>query len=275
MNLKSMNPCTPSMRGLVRLHRSILWKGRPEKSLTSRSKICGARNNNGHITVRARGGGHKRLLRKIDFLRDKLDVKGAVERIEYDPNRSSFIALIKYEDGDKRYIIAPSGLVAGDVVLSGESSPIRTGNTMSLSKIPDGSLVHNIEITPNRGGQIARTAGNFGQVVGRESEYVIIRLPSGEVRKFYSKCRATIGGLSNGDRKNLTFGKAGRSRWLGIRPTVRGVAMNPVDHPHGGGEGKTSGGRHPVTPWGVGTKGKKTVKVHRSLNLIVRSRRKK
>jgi large subunit ribosomal protein L2 len=258
MALKKYNPTTPSQRGLVRVDKSELWKGRPHKPLTEGLTKSGGRNNLGRITSRHRGGGHKRLYRIIDFKRNKLDCVATIERIEYDPNRSAHIALIKYDDGIFSYILAPAKMKAGDKVVSSASADIKTGNCLPLKNIPVGTIVHNVEMKPGKGGQIARSAGTSVSIVGKDSGYAQIKLSSSEVRLVPLDCMATIGILSNADKKNTIIGKAGRNRWLGRRPHVRGVAMNPVDHPHGGGEGKTSGGRHPVTPWGKSTKGKKT-----------------
>lgn len=260
MALKKYNPSTPSQRGLVRIDKIGLWKGRPHKSLVKGLTKTGGRNNLGSITSRHRGGGHKRLYRVIDFKRSKLDLQATVERIEYDPNRTSHIALIKYEDGVYSYILAPDKLNVGNVIVSGLNADIKVGNALPLRSIPVGSVIHNIEMKPGKGGQIARSAGLSASLVGKDSGYAQIKLSSGEVRLISLDCFATIGSLSNSDKKNTNLGKAGRNRWLGKRPSVRGVAMNPIDHPHGGGEGKTSGGRHPVTPWGKSTKGKKTRK---------------
>ncbi|MGC0371827.1 MAG: hypothetical protein DGJ47_000528 [Rickettsiaceae bacterium] len=260
MALKKYNPVTPSQRGLVRVDKSDLWKGSPLKSLTKGLKKTGGRNNLGRITSRHIGGGHKKLYRLIDFKRKKFDIVANVERIEYDPNRTCYIALLKYEDGEMSYILAPSKLKSGDKIVSGDSVDINVGNSMPLQNIPVGTIIHNIEMKVGKGGQIARSAGASASLVGKDSGYAQIKLSSGEVRLISLSCMATIGSLSNADKKNTIIGKAGRSRWLGRRPHVRGVAMNPVDHPHGGGEGKTSGGRHPVTPWGKPTKGKKTRK---------------
>lgn len=260
MALKKYNPVTPSQRGLVRTDRSALWKGDPVKQLTVGLRKTGGRNNLGRITSRHIGGGHKKLYRLIDFKRNKYDIAGTVERIEYDPNRTAFIALIKYEDGQLSYILAPAKLKEGDQVMSGQNVDIKVGNALPLKNIPTGSVIHNIEMKPGKGGQIARSAGASANLVGKDSGYAQIKLSSGEIRLILLECFATIGELSNQDKKNINIGKAGRNRWLGNRPHVRGVAMNPIDHPHGGGEGKTSGGRHPVTPWGKPTKGKKTRK---------------
>ena len=258
MALKKYNPTTPSQRGLIRVDKSELWKGRPHKPLTEGLTKTGGRNNLGRMTARHRGGGHKRLYRIIDFKRNKLDSVATIERIEYDPNRSAYIALIKYDDGVFSYILAPAKMKVGDQVVSSVSADIKTGNCLPLKNIPVGTLVHNVEMKPGKGGQIARSAGTSVSIVGKDSGYAQIKLSSSEVRLVLLDCMATIGILSNADKKNSIIGKAGRNRWLGKRPHVRGVAMNPVDHPHGGGEGKTSGGRHPVTPWGKSTKGKKT-----------------
>jgi large subunit ribosomal protein L2 len=260
MALKKYNPVTASQRGLVRTDRSALWKGDPVKQLTVGLRKTGGRNNLGRITSRHIGGGHKKLYRLIDFKRNKFDVAGTVERIEYDPNRTAFIALIRYEDGQLSYILAPAKLKEGDQVMSGQNVEIKIGNALPLKNIPTGSVIHNIEMKPGKGGQIARSAGASANLVGKDSGYAQIKLSSGEIRLILLECFATIGELSNADKKNINIGKAGRNRWLGNRPHVRGVAMNPIDHPHGGGEGKTSGGRHPVTPWGKPTKGKKTRK---------------
>ena len=272
MALKKFKPVTPSLRELVLVDRSELYKGKPEKSLTEGKSSKGGRNNLGRVTVRFRGGGHKRAYRLVDFKRRKLDVPATVERIEYDPNRSAFIALIKYQDGELSYILAPQRLAAGDTVVSGNSADVKPGNAMPLSAIPVGTIVHNIELKIGKGGQIARSAGSYAQIVGRDQGYVAIRLGSGEQRLVNGQCFATVGSVSNPDHSNQNYGKAGRSRWLGFRPHNRGVAMNPVDHPHGGGEGRTSGGRHPVTPWGKPTKGKKTRKNKSTQKFIVTSR---
>ena len=272
MALKKFKPVTPSLRELVLVDRSELYKGKPEKSLTEGKSSKGGRNNLGRVTVRFRGGGHKRAYRLVDFKRRKLDVPATVERIEYDPNRSAFIALIKYQDGELSYILAPQRLAAGDTVVSGNSADVKPGNAMPLSAIPVGTIVHNIELKIGKGGQIARSAGSYAQLVGRDQGYVAIRLGSGEQRLVNGQCFATVGSVSNPDHSNQNYGKAGRSRWLGFRPHNRGVAMNPVDHPHGGGEGRTSGGRHPVTPWGKPTKGKKTRKNKSTQKFIVTSR---
>jgi large subunit ribosomal protein L2 len=272
MALKLYKPTSPSQRSLITVDRSDLWKGKPEKSLTKGASRKGGRNNNGRITTRHIGGGHKQLYRQIDFKRNKFDVAATVERIEYDPNRTAFIAFVKYTDGTVAYIIAPQRLKAGDVVVSGEKVDIKNGNALPLKNIPVGTIVHNIEMKIGKGGQLARSAGGYAQLTGKDSGYALLRLRSGEVRLVRAECMATIGAVSNSDHQNTSIAKAGRNRWKGKRPTVRGVAMNPVDHPHGGGEGKTSGGRHPVTPWGKPTKGKRTRSNKRTDKLIVRRR---
>jgi len=273
MALKTYRPITPSLRQLVIVDRSQLWKGGPLKALTEGLNKTGGRNNNGRITTRHIGGGHKRRYRLIDFHRRKADVPATVERLEYDPNRTAFIALVRYEDGEHAYILAPQRLKVGDSVVSGSYVDIKPGNAMPLKNIPVGTIVHNVEMKPGAGGKIARAGGTFVQLVGKDAGYALLRLASGEVRMVRGDCMASIGAVSNADEKNINLGKAGRKRWLGVRPTVRGVAMNPIDHPHGGGEGRTSGGRHPVTPWGKGTKGNKTRKNKRTDSLIVRRRR--
>jgi len=275
MALKNFNPTTPGRRGLVMVDRSDLWKGGPVKKLTEGLTKKGGRNNLGRITARRRGGGHKRLYRVVDFKRLKYDVPAKVERLEYDPNRSAFIALIEYTDGEQSYILAPQRLAVGDTVISGRRADIKPGNAMPLASIPVGTIVHNVEMKPGKGGQIARSAGTYVQLVGRDSGYALLRLGSGEVRMVRAECMASIGAVSNPDKANAKLGKAGRKRWIGKRPAVRGVAMNPVDHPHGGGEGRTSGGRHPVTPWGKPTKGAKTRRNKKTNALIVRRRHKK
>ena len=275
MALKTFNPTTPSLRQLVLVDRSELHKGKPIKALTEGKKRSGGRNNTGRITVGQRGGGHKRRYRMVDFKRRKFDVEATVERLEYDPNRTAFIALIKYDDGELAYILAPQRLGPGDKVISGERVDVQPGNAMPLGNIPVGTIVHNVEMKPGRGGQIARSAGTYVQLIGKDSGYAQLRLGSGEVRMVREQCMASIGAVSNPDQQNINLGKAGRKRWLGRRPVVRGVAMNPVDHPHGGGEGRTSGGRHPVTPWGRPTKGAKTRHNKRTDRLIVRRRHKK
>ncbi len=269
MALKKFSPVTSSQRHLILIDKSELWKGSPERSLTVGLKRTGGRTNTGRTTAFRKSGGHKKRYRIIDFVRNKDRMFAIVERIEYDPNRTAFIALIQYEDGQKSYIIAPQKLAVGDKIISGENSDIKTGNTLPLRNIPVGTIIHNIEMKPGKGGQIARSAGAYAQLVGKDVNMVLVKLRSGEVRMIGSTCRATIGAVSNPDKQNTTIGKAGRSRWLGIKPSVRGVAMNPVDHPHGGGEGKTSGGRHPVTPWGKSTKGKKTRKKNKASNKFI------
>ena len=276
MALKKYNPTTPSQRGLVRVDKSDLWKGGPVKQLTEGISKTGGRNNRGRITSRHIGGGHKKLYRLIDFKRNKFDSIATIERIEYDPNRTAYIALIKYEDGELSYILAPAKLNPGDKVVSGNDDvDIKIGNCLPLKNIPVGTIVHNVEMKPGKGGQIARSAGASVSLVGKDSGYAQLKLASGELRIVLLSCMATIGTLSNADKKNTIVGKAGRNRWLGKRPHVRGVAMNPVDHPHGGGEGKTSGGRHPVTPWGKPTKGKKTRKNKLTSKFILKRRTKK
>ena len=272
MALKSYKPNTPGQRGLVLVSRESLWSGKPEKTLTIGLSKSGGRNNKGRVTARRRGGGHKRLYRMIDFKRNHFEIPAKVERIEYDPNRSAFIALLLYDDGKKSYILAPQRLAVGDTVVSSAKADIKPGNALPLANIPVGTIIHNVELKPGKGGQIARSAGTYVQLVGRDQSYSILRLNSGEQRMTRSECMATIGAVSNPDNKNIKLAKAGRSRWLGRRPSVRGVAMNPIDHPHGGGEGKTSGGRHPVTPWGKPTKGKKTRTNKTTDRLILRSR---
>jgi len=275
MALKKFNPTTPGRRGLVLVDRAGLWKGKPVKALTEGLNKKGGRNNTGRITARRRGGGHKRLYRVIDFKRRKFDVPAKVLRLEYDPNRTAFIALIEYEDGELGYILAPQRLDVGDTVISGDKVDIKPGNAMPLASIAVGTIVHNVELKPGKGGQIARSAGTYVQLVGRDAGHALLRLGSGEARMVRAECMATIGAVSNSDQANIKLGKAGRKRWLGKRPSVRGVAMNPVDHPHGGGEGRTSGGRHPVTPWGRPTKGAKTRHNKKTDRLIMRRRHKK
>jgi large subunit ribosomal protein L2 len=272
MALKSYKPATPSLRQLVIVDRSELWKGKPVKTLTEGLAKSGGRNNTGRITVWQRGGGHKRRYRKIDFKRRKFGIPAVVERLEYDPNRTAFIALLRYEDGELAYILAPQRLKAGDRVIADERVDVKAGNAAPLRSIPVGTIIHNVELKPGKGGQIARAAGGYAQLVGRDGDYAQIRLLSGEIRRVRSECMASIGAVSNSDHQNINLGKAGRKRWLGRRPSVRGVAMNPVDHPHGGGEGRTSGGRHPVTPWGKPTKGARTRRNKKTDRLIVRSR---
>ena len=258
MALKNFRPITPSLRQLVLVDRSELWKGKPVKSLTEGLTKSGGRNNTGRITARRIGGGHKRRYRLVDFKRRKFDVPAVIERLEYDPNRTAFIALVRYEDGEQAYILAPQRLKVGDTVIAGERVDVKPGNAMPLKNIPVGTIVHNVELKAGKGGQLARSAGTYVQLVGRDQGYAQLKLASGELRVVRGECLATIGAVSNPDQSNINLGKAGRNRWLGKRPSVRGVAMNPIDHPHGGGEGRTSGGRHPVTPWGKPTKGKKT-----------------
>jgi large subunit ribosomal protein L2 len=275
MALKAFKPVTPGQRQLVIVDRSGLHKGKPVKGLTEGKNSSGGRNSNGRITVRFRGGGHKKTYRKIDFRRTKFDQPAKVERIEYDPNRSGFIALLKYADGELSYILAPQRLAEGDTVVSGENVDVKPGNAMPLGNMPIGTIVHNIELKIGKGGQIARSAGTYAQIVGRDQDYVIMRLNSAEQRLVHGRCMATIGAVSNPDHMNISIGKAGRKRWMGKRPHNRGVAMNPVDHPHGGGEGRTSGGRHPVTPWGFPTKGKKTRTNKSTDKFIISSRHKR
>jgi large subunit ribosomal protein L2 len=275
MALKTYKPITPSLRQLVIVDRSGLWKGKPVKSLTRGKTNTGGRNNHGRITSNHMGGGHKRRLRLIDFKRRKFDVPAKIERLEYDPNRTAFIALITYVDGEQAYILAPQRIAVGDTVVSSERADIKPGNAMPLKSMPIGTIVHNVEMKAGHGGQIARSAGTYVQLVGRDAGYAQLKLSSGELRIVRGECMATIGAVSNPDKSNESMGKAGRNRWKGIRPHVRGVVMNPVDHPHGGGEGRTSGGRHPVTPWGKGTKGNKTRNNKTSDRLIIRRRNKK
>jgi large subunit ribosomal protein L2 len=272
MALKTHNPTTPSRRGLVLVDRTGLWKGKPERSLTEGLRNKGGRNNHGRITARRRGGGHKRRYRIIDFKRLKHDVEATVERLEYDPNRTAFIALIKYADGELSYILAPQRLSEGDKIISGDTVDIKPGNAMPMQNIPVGTIIHNVEMKVGKGGQIARSAGTYAQIIGKDQGYAQLRLSSGELRMVRAECMATVGAVSNPDQQNIKLGKAGRKRWLGKRPSVRGVAMNPIDHPHGGGEGRTSGGRHPVTPWGKPTKGKRTRSNKKTDRLIMRRR---
>jgi len=272
MALKTFNPTTPSQRQLVSVDRRELWKGKPKKSLTEGLRGKGGRNNTGRTTMRWRGGGHKRRYRIVDFKRNKLDMPAVVERLEYDPNRTAFIALIRYQDGEFAYILAAQRLSAGDTVVSSARVDVKPGNAMPLSSMPVGTIIHNVEMKPGKGGQIARSAGTYAQLVGRDQGYALLRLASGELRMVRAECRATVGAVSNPDQQNVVIAKAGRNRWLGRRPSVRGVAMNPIDHPHGGGEGRSSGGRHPVTPWGKPTKGKKTRRNKATDRLIVRRR---
>ena len=275
MALKTFRPTTPSLRELVQTDRSALHKGAPVKALTKGLTKSGGRNNLGRVTARRRGGGHKRSYRIIDFKRKKFDMPATVERLEYDPNRSAHIALVKYEDGEQAYILAPQRVGPGNTVVAGDKVDVQPGNAMPMRNIPLGTVIHNIEMKVGKGGQIARSAGTYAQLVGKDSGYALLKLGSGEQRIIRAECMATIGAVSNPDQKNINLGKAGRKRWLGKRPQVRGVAMNPVDHPHGGGEGRTSGGRHPATPWGKPTKGKRTRSNKRTDRLIMRRRHKK
>jgi len=272
MALKHYNPTSPGRRGLILVDRSALHKGRPLKALTEGLRKSGGRNNMGHATARGIAGGHKQLYRIIDFKRRQWDVAATVERIEYDPNRSAFIALVKYPDQKQSYILAPQRLAVGDSVTAGKKVDVKPGNAMEIGQMPVGTIVHNVELKPGKGGQLARAAGTFVQVVGRDRGMVIIRLNSGEQRYTHANCMATVGAVSNPDNSNTNHAKAGRTRWLGHRPLTRGVAKNPVDHPHGGGEGRTSGGRHPVTPWGKPTKGAKTRSNKSTDKMIIRSR---
>ena len=272
MALKHFNPTSAGRRGLILVDRSELHKGKPVKALVEGLTKSGGRGGGGRVAVRFRGGGAKRLYRMVDFKRRKWDVPAVVERLEYDPNRSAFIALLRYADGEQAYILAPQRLHAGDEVIAGERVDVKPGNAMPLRSMPIGTIIHNVELKPEKGGQMARSAGGYAQLVGRDTGYAQIRLGSGELRMVMDSCMATVGAVSNPDHMNENLGKAGRSRHMGRRPHVRGVAMNPVDHPHGGGEGKTSGGRHPVTPWGVPTKGRKTRTNKATDKYIIRSR---
>jgi large subunit ribosomal protein L2 len=272
MALKTFKPVTPSSRELVLVDRAELWKGGPFKKLVEGQSKAGGRNTHGHITVRHKGGGHKQLYRTVDFKRRKFDVEGTVERLEYDPNRTAWLALVKYTDGEHAYILAPQRLAKGDKVIAGDRADIKPGNALPIRNIPVGTIIHNVEMKPGKGGQMARSAGTYVQLVGKDQGFALLRLASGETRRVMADCLATIGAVSNPDHQNQNIGKAGRNRWKGIRPTVRGIAMNPVDHPHGGGEGRTKGGRHPVSPWGTPTKGYKTRKNKRTDHLIVRGR---
>ena len=274
MALKTFKPYTKSTRGTIIVSKEGLWKGKPIKSLTIGKKSSSGRNNLGRITSRRRGSGHKQKYREIDFYRNKHDIEAVVERIEYDPNRTSHIMLVKYEDGERAYMLVPQNIKIGDKIISGSQKEIKIGNCMPLHDIPVGTAIHNVEMKPGGGAKIARAAGSSVKITGSDGEYSIIKLASGEIRKITSKAKATIGVLSNPDQKNIKIGKAGRNRWLGIRPSVRGVAMNPVDHPHGGGEGKSSGGRNPVSPWGQSAKGLKT-RSNKRTNKYIISRRKK
>ena len=275
MPIVKSKPTSPGRRFVVRVVNPDLHKGAPHKALLAKKSKTGGRNNAGRITTRHRGGGHKQHYRIVDFKRTKDGIPAKVERLEYDPNRTAHLALLLYADGSRAYIIAPKGVKAGDEIISGEAAPIKPGNTLPLRNMPVGSLIHCVELKPGKGAQMVRSAGGSCQLVAREGAYVTLRLRSGEMRKVLSECRATLGEVSNSEHNLRSLGKAGASRWRGIRPTVRGVAMNPVDHPHGGGEGKTSGGRHPVSPWGMPTKGYKTRKNKRTNDLIVRRRKAK
>ncbi|PPR46860.1 MAG: 50S ribosomal protein L2 [Alphaproteobacteria bacterium MarineAlpha5_Bin9] len=275
MSLKHLKPTTPGQRGTVLIDKSVLWKKKPMKSLVKKISSTGGRNNQGRITSRRMGGGVKRKYRIIDFKRNKFGIEAEVVRNEYDPNRSSFISLIKYKDGEYRYIISPKNIKIGSKVVSGEQVEINDGNALPIKNIPLGTNIHNVELKPGAGGQLARSAGTYAQIIAKEANFAQLRLVSGEIRLININCYATIGAVSNSDNQNIKFGKAGRKRKLGFRPKVRGVVMNPVDHPHGGGEGRTSGGRHPVTPWGKSTKGKKTRNNKRTNYLIIKRRKKK
>jgi large subunit ribosomal protein L2 len=273
MGLKTYNPTSPGRRQLITTDRSELWNGAPVKALTEGLTKKGGRNNHGRITAYHRGGGHKRSYRMVDFKRVRFDSVGTIERLEYDPNRTAWIALVKYEDGELAYILAPQRLGAGDKVVSSQQTvDVKPGNAMPLERMPVGTIVHNVEMKPRKGGQIARSAGTYAQYVGRDQGWAILRLNSGEQRRVHGTCLATVGAVSNQDHSNTSIGKAGRNRWLGKKPVNRGVTMNPIDHPHGGGEGRTSGGRHPVSPWGKPTKGKKTRSNKSTDKFIVRSR---
>ena len=271
MALKTYKPTTPGQRQLVLVDRSGLYKGKPLKALTEGKISTGGRNNNGRITTRFRGGGHKKAYRVVDFRRAKHQ-PAVVERIEYDPNRTGFIALIKYEDGERAYILCPQRVAEGDSIVAGEHVDVKPGNATPVGNMPIGTIVHNVELKIGKGGQLARSAGSYAQIVGRDQEYVILRLNSGEQRLVHGRCKGTVGAVSNPDHMNISIGKAGRKRWLGRMPHNRGVSMNPVDHPLGGGEGRSSGGRHPVTPWGFPTKGKKTRTNKRTTKFIISSR---
>lgn len=275
MAIVKLKPTTPGQRGVVKITTPGLHKGKPFAALLEKQTRGSGRNNNGRITVRHKGGGHKQHYRLVDFKRNKLDVPAKVERVEYDPNRTAHIALLCYADGERRYIVAPKGMEAGQTVISSNEAPIRAGNTLPLRNIPVGTTVHCVEMMPGKGAQLARSAGTSVQLLGRDGIYAQLRLRSGEIRKVHLDCKATIGEVCNGDHNLRQYGKAGVKRWLGIRPTVRGVAMNPIDHPHGGGEGRTAAGMHPVSPWGVKTKGYKTRNNKRTDNMIIRDRRRK
>ncbi len=275
MSLHKSKPTSPGRRFSVAVRTDGLYKGKPLSSLIDKKMKSGGRNNNGRITVRHQGGGHKQRYRIVDFKRDKDGIPGVVERIEYDPNRSAHLALVKYLDGERRYILAPKGIREGASIISGEDAPIKPGNSLPIRSIPVGTLVHNVEMKPGKGGQLVRSAGGSAQMAAREGAYATIRLRSGETRKIHIDCRATVGEVGHGEHNLRKLGKAGAKRWRGVRPTVRGVAMNPVDHPHGGGEGRTSGGRHPVSPWGTPTKGYKTRSNKRTDGMIVRRHKKR
>ena len=272
MALKQYKPVTSSQRGLVLVDRKDVYKGKPHKKLTAGMSNSGGRNNHGHLTARRKGGGHKKKYRLIDFKRNITDINATVVRIEYDPNRSSLIALLKYENNDISYIIAPQNLKTGDKIVSSDNADIKEGNCLKIKNIPTDTLIHNIELKPGKGGQLVRSAGTYGQLVGKDADYAQIKLSSGEIRIVRVECRATVGMVSNPDKKNIKLGKAGRKRWLGLRPVVRGVAKNPVDHPHGGGEGRTSGGRNPVSRKGLSAKGKKTRNNKRTDKFILKKR---
>lgn len=274
MGVRNLKPVTPGSRFASRSDFSEITTNKPEKSLTVALRKKGGRNNTGRITVRRRGGGHKRRYRIIDYKRDKFGINGKVATIEYDPNRSAYISLIHYDDGEKRYILSPLDITVGSSIVSGDKVPLKTGNALLLSNIPTGLFVHNVELVPGKGGQMVRTAGAYAQVMAHDNGYTTLKLPSGEVRLVSDQCMATIGQVGNRAYEQIVSGKAGRSRWLGRRPKVRGVVMNPVDHPHGGGEGKTSGGRHPVSPWGKPTKGYKTRRKNKKSNSMIIKRRK-
>ena len=273
MASKKYKPTSPGRRFVRTTNYDGVSNSRPERKLTESKNRSGGRNNKGRMTVRRRGGGHKRRYRRIDFKRDKIGVPATIESIEYDPNRSAFIALLHYADGEKRYILAPQKVKVGDKVVARSDADIKPGNSLRLRQMPVGTVVHNVELRPGKGGQLARSAGCWAQLMAKEGRYGLVKLPSGELRRILLECRATVGAVSNSEHENRSLGKAGRSRWLGKRPSVRGVAMNPVDHPHGGGEGRTAGGRHPVTPWGKPTKGKKTRKNKRTKKYIQKRRK--
>jgi large subunit ribosomal protein L2 len=273
MAIKKYKPSSPGRRSMTSLRRESSTTNEPHKPLVRKLTKSGGRDNRGHLSIRHRGGGHKRRYRMIDFKRNKIGIPAKVESVEYDPNRSADIALLCYADGERRYILSPHGLKAGQTVVASPEADIQPGNALPMQNIPLGTTLHNIELRPGKGGQMVRSAGTGAQLIAKEGRYALLRLPSGEMRKVLATCYATVGQVGNLDHSNVSIGKAGRNRWLGKRPTVRGVVMNPVDHPHGGGEGRTSGGRHPVTPWGVPTKGKKTRKNNRSDAMIVRRRK--